>query len=96
MLQRWVDLLAAPLIWALHFGVVYAIASISIQANGSVTGESRIAIAIASVLLAALIAAVSFWPRADSGPKFFTTIRTSAALITIVAIVWQSLPVILR
>ena len=92
---RWLYLLAGPLLWALHFGIVYAIASISLQADGIVTPASRIAIVSASVAIAALIGLITFWPRRQRS-TFLDTVRVSAAVISIVGIIWQTLPVILR
>ena len=94
---RWLDMLAGPLVWTLHFAIVYGIASISLQASGAVTSEARLAIIIAGVVLAPVIAIIAFWPRrSDSEARFRPVVRMSGAIISIIAIVWQTLPIILR
>ncbi|HYG42765.1 MAG TPA: hypothetical protein VEA17_07585 [Bordetella sp.] len=96
-------LLAGPLVWALHFVLVYA-------ANGVFCARPAwhglwvgAALSTWALMAAALLAIVAIalvywrqrrrWPPADDA-GFFPWLAGALSLLSIVAIVWQTLPVL--
>jgi len=93
-MKYWFILLAGLLLWATHFGLIYAIASISIQATGENTLLSRALIVGSGLVFAGIL--VVLWLRmrrgGDEVDRFSQSLSLTGALIGIVAILWQSLP----
>jgi cytochrome c biogenesis protein CcdA len=95
-MRRWLLFLGGPLIWAAHFAVIYAIASISMVGAGETTPAARVAILVAGIVAAIaaalmLIAALRA-PRNEALGAFWRNVAALGALIALVAIVWQTLP----
>lgn len=93
---RWLLLLGGPLIWTAHFGLIYAISSISVQATGETTSLAR-ALIIGSAVVAELLlvsVVVGAWRLSSEGALgvFWKNVSALGALIAAIAIVWQSLP----
>lgn len=97
-MRRWLLLLGGPLIWAGHFGLIYAIASISIQASGE-TGMLARALVVGSTVVA-VFAAIGVlllaWRRQGEEPfdRFFRAVSAAGAVLAAIAICWQTLPVL--
>lgn len=96
-MARWLILLAGPLLWAAHFGLIYLIASISIQAVGESTALARALIAGSGIACVGVLALLCFKLRRgeDDVDRFWRYVSITGSLIGIVAIVWQSLPALL-
>lgn len=95
-MRRWLLLLGGPLIWAAHFGAIYAISSISVQIAGDTVAAAR-ALIVASGALAALTAVALMLLAARSSQatmldRFWRTVSGAGALIAAIAVVWQTLP----
>lgn len=93
---RWLLFLGGPLIWAAHFGLIYAIASLSVVAAGETTAAARVAIG-ASGLGAALACAVLAWRALKAGAqdelgRFMRMVGGVGAIIGLIAVIWQTLP----
>ena len=97
-MRHWLLLLGGPLIWTAHFLAIYIATSASHVAVGSTSGVTRIAIIALSVgaVAAALLLATHAWrrPHADAQNAFWRTISLAGALLAIIAIIWQTLPVL--
>ncbi|ALG69907.1 hypothetical protein VY88_10645 [Azospirillum thiophilum] len=96
-------MLSPFLIWAGHFGAVYAINTV-ICARGldreTLWGVSPAPVAVTVATLAALlcVAAVAVWAARDTGPadpdlrRFGRWLRMAGAGVAFVAILWSGLP----
>lgn len=95
-MRHWLFLLGGPLIWAVHFAAIYAIASISDVSAGETTAAARAAIlisgAIAASATALLLVLALRSSRHDELGAFWRSVAALGALISFFAIVWQSLP----
>ncbi|HYD87177.1 MAG TPA: hypothetical protein VEA80_06870 [Vitreimonas sp.] len=94
---RWLILLAGPLLWAAHFGLIYAVASISIQAVGESTPLARGLIGGSGLAFVGVLALLCLSLRRgeDEVDRFWRSASIAGAVIGIVAILWQSLPALL-
>ena len=95
-MRRWFFLLGGPLIWAGHFIFIYIVASASVQISGEATPLARNLIA-GSGLFAAFAAALLVIASLRGGGKdaldaFWRTVSAFGALVSAIAILWQSLP----
>lgn len=95
-MRHWLLLLGGPLLWAAHFLAIYIATSASQVAIGATSGVTRIAIIALSIGAAgaALLLAMhaSRRPHADPQDAFWRTVSLAGAVLAIVAIVWQTLP----
>jgi len=103
-LPVWLCGLGGPLVWAAHFGLAYAAASIE-QVCG-VPGTARLTVLAATVLavpidLALIIAAArDRLPRMAQQPDpeaaaFWRGMTGVGAAVSLVAVLWQALPALL-
>ncbi|MBV7486861.1 hypothetical protein [Bordetella sp. BOR01] len=103
-ISLFVPLLAGPLVWAVHFVFIYA-------ANGVFCARPALyglwvdaalsvwAMGAAAVLAIAAIALIYWrqqarWPQTDE-PGFFRWVAGALSLLAVIAIIWQTLPVLL-
>ena len=95
-MKHWLILLAGLLFWAAHFGLIYLIASVSIQAVGTSTPLARMLIVGSGVVCVAALAALCFKlpSGGDEMDQFGRSISLAGALIAMVAIIWQSVTVL--
>jgi hypothetical protein len=97
-MRRWLILLGGPLIWAAHFLAIYLTSSVSYVATGANSTAARIVI----IGLSAVAVAAAAWlavhavrrPRNDIETSFWRTVTSAGAILALVAIIWQTLPVI--
>lgn len=98
-MRRWLLFLGGPLAWALHFGLVYAINSVSVQAAGDTVLLARFAI-VGAGMVGVAICALLLWfaarmPAEDALDQFWGLVATAGATVGGVAIIWQSTPALL-
>ncbi|MCD0503603.1 hypothetical protein [Bordetella petrii] len=96
-------LLAGPLIWAVHFVFIYSANGIFCARpawQGWWVDEAGAAWVILAAALAAIAALLLVcnrqrgrWPR-SADPGFFAWVANALGLLSAVAILWQSLPVL--
>jgi hypothetical protein len=94
-MRAWALLLGGLIIWAAHFFILYAIASIFLTTTlarllaGAVTLICLVAVAL-------LLARALRW-RADADPfeHWMHVLAALVAAISLVAVLWQGLPVLL-
>lgn len=95
-MRRWLLLLGGPLIWAAHFAVIYTIASVSIAAAGETTPAARAAMIVAggggALACALLIRHALRNDDRDDLSAFLRGVGGIGAGISLVAILWQTLP----
>jgi hypothetical protein len=96
-MPRWRLLLGGPLIWAMHFGAIYAVTSVSHVATGATNLIARIVvISISAICVVACgwIVMISLRrPPSDGLEAFWRTIALTGAILAAIAVVWQTLPV---
>jgi hypothetical protein len=96
MMGRWLFLLGGPLIWAAHFGAIYATASVSHVIAGATGGDTRSFIVVISMVCvgacAWLITSALRRPPADALGAFWRNVAAAGAVLAIIAITWQTLP----
>lgn len=96
-MRAWAFMLGGPLLWAAHFFLLYAIASIFLT-----TMTARILVGIVSLVLVAADAALlqrSLAARQAGGDdrfgRWMASLAALGAALAMVAIVWQTLPALL-
>ena len=93
---RWLLLLGGPLIWAAHFMIIYAIASVSEQIAGGagVLARALILVAGGAGVAAALfvLAAARRFDAEDPLQRFWRMVSAAGAILAIIAMLWQTLP----
>lgn len=96
---RWVFMLGGLLVWMLHFGGVYAIASIADVVSQPWTPASRWTVAgftaICAIAAGALgLAGLRRLRAAEGDPfeRFSATVAAVGGGIATVAVIWQGLP----
>lgn len=96
-MPRWRLLLGGPLIWALHFGAIYAVTSVSYVAIGATNTIARIVVVALSALclLGCLWVGIAAFrrPQSEGLERLWRTVAISGAVLAAIAIVWQTLPV---
>ncbi|HYD74243.1 MAG TPA: hypothetical protein VEF55_13985, partial [Candidatus Binatia bacterium] len=85
-----------PLIWAVHFGFIYAVASISVQATGETGSLARALIGV-SGLIGVLAALAVLWAACrmkteEPFDRFWRAVSAAGAVFAAIAVVWQTLP----
>jgi hypothetical protein len=97
-MRNWLLLLGGPLIWAAHFLAIYLATSASQVAVGATSGATRVAIIALSIGAGAgaILLAMHAWrrPHAEAQDAFWRTVSLAGAVLAIVAIIWQTLPVL--
>ncbi len=95
-MPAWLFLLAGPLIWAAHFGAIYAISSLSFVIAGEATLISRGMIVIAGIIAAVACVWITLraFRRQDGGPldTFWRGIAGFGALIALFGVALETLP----
>lgn len=95
-MPRWRLLLGGPLVWALHFGTIYAVASVSDVAIGFTGLTARIIVLIATATcLGACVWVLTIalrQPQGDALSAFWRTVAATGAILAAIAICWQTLP----
>ncbi len=104
-LAKWAVLLAGPLIWSAHLGLLYAVATVAITLTWEAGLVSRILIGLATLAGLAAIAWVgwSLWterlPRWETPQRDLTGLWRKAGallcLLSFLGVLWQGLPAIL-
>jgi hypothetical protein len=94
--RRWLLLLGGPLIWATHFGLIYAISSISVQATGAIGVFAR-ALIVGSGVLGVGAALFVLWTalglrREEPLDQFWRLVSGAGAVFAAIAVFWQTLP----
>ncbi len=104
-MMRWIFLLGGLLVWGLHFGAVYGLASI-----GAVAGDAEgpwVRLGIAAVTLLGLVAdaaclsvaLVGWRPAMPPGEadvvSLWRTVGGVGAAVSFAAVMWQGLPALL-
>jgi hypothetical protein len=102
---RWALLLAAPLLWALHFALVYAAASVEITLRGVAGGPTRAFVVATTLVVLAAIAAVGFatvrgrWSVVRDQPDDLTALWRRCglwlAVLSACGVLWQAAPALL-
>jgi len=97
-------LLAGPLAWAAHFAFIYAANGIfcarpalhGLWVHGGLAAWLIVASALAAIAVIALVywRQRTRWPRTDD-TGFFRWVAGALSLLACVAIIWQTLPVLL-
>lgn len=105
VLGKWAVLLAGPVIWFAHLGIVYAAASLEIAFTFEAGLASRLAIVAATFAGLAATAGIGWaaWrgriPRWETRQEDLTGLWRKAAgflcLLSFFAILWQGLPALL-
>lgn len=95
-MRRWLLLLGGPLIWATHFGLIYAITSISVQAIGETGLFARVLI-VGSGVLGVSAALFVLWTalslrREEPLDQFSRVVSGAGAVFAAIAVFWQTLP----
>lgn len=97
-MPRWRLLLGGPIIWALHFGIIYAATSASEVVPSFTVSIARIAILIATALCliacAWVLRSALRQTHTDALTAFWRTVTATGAIFAIIAIIWQTLPAI--
>lgn len=97
-MPRWRLLLGGPLIWAFHFGVIYAATSAS-----EVIPSFTVAVARAAVLIVTALCLIACaWvlrsalrgPHSEALTAFWRTVAATGSVLAIIAIAWQTLPAV--
>ena len=96
-MPRWIEMLAGLIVWAIHFGGVYAIASIGAvvsRADDPVWRAAGLIFSLACAAAAGLLLIRALQKPAPSVEldRFMTAVARVGALLALVAIVWQALP----
>ena len=95
-MRRWLLLLGGQLIWAAHFGLIYAISSISVQATGETGLIARVLIVGSGLLgvIAALLVFSLAWRMRTDEPidRFWRAVSAAGAVFGATAVSWQTLP----
>lgn len=104
-LAKWAVLLAGPLIWSAHLGLVYAIATLAITLTWEAGLVSRLLIGLATLVCLAAIAWIGWglWgerlPRWETPQPDLTGLWRKAGgllcLLSFLAVLWQGLPAML-
>lgn len=103
--MRWLFLLGGPLVWTIHLFGVYSLASLAEVADWF--ESERFSIAILTVVAAAANGALLFISTRThpigfldglrpSEERFWRTAAGSGAFVSLVAVLWQGLPAVLR
>lgn len=85
------------MIWAAHFGLIYAISSISVQIAGETTFLARLLILGAGalgVLASVMVLFVALRLPAEPLSVFWKNVSSLGAILAAIAIIWQSMPAI--
>ncbi len=95
-MRRWLLFLGGPLIWAAHFGFIYAVSSISVQAIGETGSLARVLIVasgLAGFAAALLVLAAALRMHVDEPlDRFWRVVSGAGAVLGAIAVAWQSLP----
>lgn len=104
-LAKWAVLLAGPLIWSAHLGLVYALATVAITLTWEAGLVSRLLIGLATLICLAAIAWIGWglWtgrlPRWETPQADLTGLWRKAGgllcLLSFLAVLWQGLPAML-
>jgi hypothetical protein len=93
---RWLFLLGGPLIWAAHFGAIYLLTSAAYVGGRTPDVTTFIVVVVISALAiaaAGLLALRAARTREDE-PGFWRAIALAGSILAIIAIIWQTLPVV--
>lgn len=97
-MPRWRLLLGGPLVWALHFGVIYAATSASEVIPNFTAAIARAAILMVTVLCliacAWVLRSALRQPHSEALTAFWRTVAATGAVLAIIAIIWQTLPAV--
>lgn len=102
--RRMLLLFSAPIIWAMHFLAVYGFTGIlcarpALQQTWLGIGAMVWGIGLASAVAVAAIAAIHrhSWRacRQNSGPDFIAGTGAALGLLSVIAVVWETLPLFL-
>ncbi len=99
-MRRWLIFLGGPLIWAAHFLFIYFVASVSEVVAGETSFPARALIVVSGIAAAICNLLLLFRTRRLPGVEpleiFWRSVTATGAAISIIAIVWQSLPAFTR
>lgn len=97
--MHWRLLLGGPLIWAAHFGLIYAAASIFHVVRGEPDAAARIVTLVITALCFGgsgfVLAAALRQPRAEPLDRFWRIVAATGAILAMIAIFWQTLPALI-
>lgn len=104
LLRAFVPLLAGPLVWAAHFLFIYAFNGVLCARPG--LGGSWLGIALPSwgIGIAGMLALAAIGrlylrlgvrPSASGNRRFLRSVAGALSLLSAVAVIWQTLPVLL-
>lgn len=85
------------MIWTAHFGLIYAISSVSVQIAGETTMLARALIVgsgVLGVLAAAVVLLLALRLPEEPVAAFWRNVSALGAILSAIAIVWQSLPAV--
>lgn len=92
----WRRLLVGPLLWAIHFGLLYALASVA--ARGLMDADTtRVVSLLASAVALAIVVALLLRSRgtdANERDTFLHRARLGGLILCAIAIAWQTLPLL--
>lgn len=99
----WLYLLAGPLIWAAHFAGAYAIASLAEVTSRADAPWALAAVGGLTLVCAGLDVALFVWTLRRPAPVpsdaalagFWRSTAGLGALMSLIAVLWQGLPVLL-
>lgn len=99
-LTPWVAMLGPPTLWFVHFGFVYASASLEMMFTERATLLSRLVIAGGTLLFLAVIGwlgwkAPRFAPVAGKVREFWIGVTRITAAVSAIAVVYQAMPALL-
>jgi hypothetical protein len=96
MMTRWLLLLGGPLIWAAHFAAIYLLTSAAYIGERSPDLWTRVVVISLSVLASAGAGLLAFHAAHSKGAdlSFWRPIAVAGSVLAIIAIFWQTLPVI--
>jgi hypothetical protein len=101
--MTWLFLLGGMLVWATHFSGVYAISSFGAVFGDAGSQEARIGVAVLTVAAAVANMALLFVAAArephlrgerDEMRRFLNGVAALGAFVSLAAVLWQGLPVL--
>lgn len=96
----WAAMIAAPTIWFVHFGFVYAAASLAIVLGGEAGLASRAAIGLGTAAALAVIGWIAlriprFSPPEQAFRRFWVFLTRILAAVSAIGIIYQAAPAVI-